>query len=161
MGFSGEASRHFLLDPDFWRPRLERLNESPRQLAIFPRPDLARPGIEVVELRMKAHDGGRLVALLARSSFAQTGEEVRLRPCPDLQDACLDWGAVEAGSSDLVYCYPSDRGLEDRVLDVLRLLGAACSLESVECGKVHLGDEEEPTRDEFSIARFLQNRGWA
>ena len=160
MGFFGEASHHFLLDPSFWRPRLARLDAEPRQLAMYPRPDLGRPGIDVVELRMRAHDGGRLVGLLARSAFAQAGDEVRLRPCPDLADACLDWSAVEEGSTDLVYCYPADRALEDRVLDVLRLHSAACTLESVECGKVRFGSEEEPLRDEFSIARSLQDRGW-
>ena len=62
MGLTGDASRHLLMDPEFWRPRIERLAREPRQLAIFPRPDLSRPGIEVMELRLRAHDGARLTA---------------------------------------------------------------------------------------------------
>ena len=128
MGLFGDASLHLLLDPDYWRPRIERLAQRPRQLVIFPRPDLERPGIEVLELRLRAHDGERLSALLARSSFAQSGESVRLRPCQELSSCQLAWQEVESGHTDLIFRYPGDPGtrrLEDRVLDVLRVIQAA------------------------------------
>ena len=160
MGLTGDASRHLLMDPEFWRPRLERLEREPRQLAIFPRPDLSRPGIEVIELRLRAHDGARLMALLARSAFAGTGLEVRLRACEDLGGVALDWMVVEAGGTDLVFSYPADRRLEDRVLDVLRIVGAACSLESIDCQRVAFRPSDSCVQDEFAIAQFLRQKGW-
>ncbi len=139
MGLFGDASLHLLLDPGYWRPRIERLAQRPRQLVIFPRPDLERPGIEVLELRLRAHDGERLTALLARSAFAQSGESVRLRSCLELSSCQLSWRAVEAGHTDLIFRYPGapgSRRLEDRVLDVLRVIHAVCSIESIDCEKV-------------------------
>ncbi len=145
MGLFGDASLHLLLDPSYWRPRIERLEQRPRQLVIFPRPDLERPGIEVLELRLRAHDGERLTALLARSAFAQSGESVRLRPCQEISSCQLDWRAVESGHTDLIFRYPGQVGgrkLEDRVLDVLRIVHAACSIESVDCEKVEFPEEK-------------------
>jgi len=160
MGLSGKASRQLLLDPEYWRPRLARLVSEPRQLAIFPRLDLSRPGIEVVELRLRAHDGERLTALLARSAFAGIGLEVHLRACPDLREVELDWALVEAGGSDLVFRYPEARRLEDRVLDLLRVVGAACSFESIDCRQVRFHPSDSCIQDEFAIAEFLRRQGW-
>lgn len=162
MGLPGEASKHlhFLLDPCFWRPRFERLAKEPRQLAIFPRPDLCRAGIEVMELRLRAHDGARLSALVARSAFAQQGEEVHLRACPDLDPTSIDWPSVEQGATDLLFIYPQQRRLEDRVLDVLRVVGAVCSLESIDCSRVKFIPSGSCVQDEFAIADFLRGQGW-
>ena len=59
MGLTGDASRHLLMEPAFWRRRLERLAKEPRQLAIFPRADLSRPGIEVIELKLRSPSARR------------------------------------------------------------------------------------------------------
>jgi hypothetical protein len=160
MGLTGDFSRHLLLDPEFWRPRLERLAREPRGLALFPRPDRCRPGIEVVELRLRAHDGERLSALLARSAFASSGLRVHVRACGDLGEAPLDWAGIEAGASDLVLCYPPGRRLEDRVLDLLRVVGAVCSIESVGCEKITFCPSGTCIQDEFVIAEFLRKEGW-
>jgi hypothetical protein len=58
-----------LLDPRYWRERLEIARRTPRQLLIFPRADLSWPGGEVSEFWMRAHDGERLEGLMARSLF--------------------------------------------------------------------------------------------
>jgi len=138
---------------------LERLEREPRKLAVFPRPDLARPGIDVVELRLCAHDGVRLTALLARSAFAETGLVVRLRACNDPTSAELDFSAVEEGGTDLVMQYPPGRRLEDRVLDVLRIMAAACSVESVDCSKVSFRPSNLCVQDEFAIVELLRRMG--
>lgn len=160
MGLTGDASRHLLMDPEFWRSRLERLEREPRQLAIFPRPDLSRPGIQVEELRLRAYDGARLSALLARSAFASTGLEVRLRACADTEDSGPDFSAVESGGTDLVFHYPPERRLEDRVLDLIRIVTAACSLESIDCTQVTFHPSDSCVQDEFAIAEFLRQEGW-
>ena len=160
MGLTGDASRHLLMDPEFWRVRLERLEREPRQLAIFPRPDLSRPGVEVIELRLRAHDGAKLTALLARSAFADVGSEIRLRACPEAQGDQLDFATVEGGGTDLVLQYPPERRLEDRVLDVLRIAGAACSLEQIDASHVTLHTRDSCVQDEFAIVEFLRREGW-
>ncbi len=160
MGLTGDASRHLLLDPDYWRPRLERLEQEPRHLAFLPRADLSRPGVEVVELRLRAHDGARLTALLARSAFAGTGLRVQIRACNDLARSVLDFATVECGGSDLVFCYPPGRRLEDRVLDVIRIVGAACQVECVDCQQVAFAPSGPGVQDEFAIAEFLRKKGW-
>ncbi len=160
MGLTGDASRHLLLDPEYWRPRLEKLDREPKQLAFIPRTELSRPGIEVVELRLRGHDGARLNALLARSAFAGTGLRVQVRACGDLAGAVLDFGTVESGGSDLVFCYPPNRRLEDRVLDVIRIVGAACSVECVDCQRVTFVPSGEHVQDEFAIAEFMRKEGW-
>jgi hypothetical protein len=148
------------MDPEFWRPRIERLAREPRQLAIFPRQDLSRPGIEVKELRMRAHDGARLTALLSRSAFAGEGLVVSLRACPDLNGVELDFPAVEAGGTDLVFEYPRGRRLEDRVLDVVRVTGAVCSVEGIDCENVAFLPSGSCVQDEFAIVQFLRQEGW-
>jgi hypothetical protein len=149
------------MDPEFWRARIERLEREPRQLAIFPRADLSRPGVEVVELRLRAHDGARLTALLARSAFAGTGLEVCLRACSETSgNEGLDFSAVERGGTDLVFHYPPERRLEDRVLDVLRIIAAACSLEHIDCAKVAFRPSDSCVQDEFAIVEFLRQEGW-
>lgn len=160
MRLTGDASRHLLMDPEYWRPRLERLEREPRQLAIFPRADLSRPGIEVIELRLRAFDGARLTALLARSAFAGTGLEVRVRSCPHAGDVPLDFATVESGGTDLVFEHPPGRRLEERVLDVIRIVGAACSLESIDCEKVVFRPSDSCVQDEFAIVAFLRQEGW-
>ena len=147
------------MDPGFWRPRLERLEREPRKLAVFPRPDLSRPGIDVIELRLCAHDGVKLTALLARSAFAETGVVIRLRACADPEGPGLDFSAVEEGGTDLVFQYPPGRRLEDRVLDVLRIVAAACSVESMDCSKVSFQPSGSGVQDEFVIVQYLREMG--
>jgi hypothetical protein len=160
MGLTGDASRHLLMDPEFWRPRISRLEREPRQLAIFPRHDLSRPGIEVIELRLRALDGARLTALLCRSAFAERGLVVHLRACTGLAGKTLDFPIVEAGGTDLIFEYPSGRRLEDRVLDVLRVMDAVCSIEGVDCSQVTFSPSDSCVQDEFAIVQFLRQEGW-
>ncbi|MEW6071082.1 MAG: hypothetical protein AB1726_00625 [Planctomycetota bacterium] len=152
--------RHFM-DPDFWRPRLERLERAPRQLVLLPRPENGRSGTQLLELRLLAHDGERLLALLARQSFARTGCRIRLRPAPVVEAAAVDWPAVGAGLTDVIFAFPPLRRLEDQVLDVLRVAHAACSVESVECSSVELDRRSAgPAHDALCIAEMIRARGW-
>ncbi len=159
MDLGGEVSRHLLMNPGFWRPRLEKLGREPRHLVLFPRPDLVRPGIDVLELRLRAHDGVRLTALLARSAFAGVGQALHLRSCGELAGSELDYTVVEGGGTDLIFRYPEERRLEDRVLDVVWIMDAACSVEGVDCSVVTL-QPNGGCQDEFAIVRFLREEGW-
>jgi hypothetical protein len=155
-----EASlRKLLLDPEYWRPRLEHLSSVPRHLVILPMPELSRPGAEICQLNLRAHDGTQLLALLVRPAFCVSGAAVRLRKCSEGEAAEPDWNFVESGGTDLCFTFQSGRRLQDRVLDIVRLSRAACCMESVNCSSLTLG-EEEATQDEFLIARWLRNEGW-
>jgi len=109
---------------------------------------------------MRAHDGAPLTALVARSAFAEVGQEVHLRSEPDLSCVELDHPLVECGGTDLVFRYPNARRLEDRVLDLVRILDAACSLEGIECKDVVLCPSGACIQDEFAIVQFLRQEGW-
>ena len=156
----GAPFRDLLLDPEFWRPRLSKMNEVPRRLLIFPRPDLARPGIEVIELRLRAHDCERLVCILGRPSFCATGEAVQVRICDRVEGPELDWHAIEEGSTDLVFACPDGRRLEDRVLDVLRVAMAAASVESTDWREVGLLPRRDTPKDEQVLADMIRSKGW-
>jgi len=151
---------HLLLDPDYWKPRLQGLATTPTQVVRVPRPDLSRPGIEVVELRLKAHDGAPIRALLARSAFHRAGATVHLRTCGDLETCALDFRAVEQGASDAVFPFPREHRLEDRVLDVLRLARTLSAVESVGCAAIHFTSRQPTRPDEFRIVDRMREVGW-
>lgn len=152
--------RDCLMDPEYWRPRLERLSQVPRQLVVCPRPELSRPGIEVLELRLQAHDEQPIRALMGRSSYARRGDQVRLHPGASLERHDLDWASLDEGCTDVAVSFAPGRRLEDRVLDVLRVAEAASSLESVESRRCRLGGSSNDCEDEFLLARLLLERGW-
>lgn len=69
MALPSRTIHPLLLDPRYWRERLEIARRTPRQLLVFPRADLSWPGGDVSEFWMRAHDGHRLEGLMARSLF--------------------------------------------------------------------------------------------
>ena len=85
---------------------------------------------------------------------------MHLRLCDDMRTAALDWRAVDEGASDLVLQFPQERRLEDRVLDVLRIVHAVCSIEGVDCSSVRFSGGIEHAPDEFAIADLFRSRGW-
>ncbi|MFT5688641.1 MAG: cephalosporin-C deacetylase-like acetyl esterase, partial [Planctomycetota bacterium] len=110
------AFREFLLDPDYWKPRLKDLSKAPRELAMFPRPDLARSTLDVTELGMLAHDGSRLRGLLVRPARRVRGEDIDLVASEFLGADAVPWKRAEGGVCVLVYELGKGRRLEDRVL---------------------------------------------
>ena len=129
----------------------------PRRLLVFPRPDLAPAGVEVLELQLRAHDGERLRAVLGRSAFAGPGIGGQLRHLSPEEPEELDWDAIGDGHVDLLYQPPARRRLEDRVLDVLRLCGGASTL-GVDLERLHFREELSPRADALRIAACLIDR---
>ncbi len=160
MAASEDANRHLLLDPKYWIPRLRLLESEPCRLIQVRREDLRRPGTEVVELRWKAHDGIRMTALLARSSFHRADQPVQIRLCGDLETCAIDWKAVETGSCDVVFPPPPNRRLVDRVLDVLRLASTVSQVDSVAAETVLFWSGCQTPPDEFVIADMVRECGW-
>jgi hypothetical protein len=58
-----------LLEPTYWRNRLRELDTELMRPLITPRPDLSGNGRDVVEFRVRAHDGERLWGLFSRPEF--------------------------------------------------------------------------------------------
>ena len=153
-----DGLHRLLLDPSFWRLRLEAMGRVPRKLLLFPRPDLGHPGVEVLELHLRGHDGFRLRALLGRSVYRPDGTPTRLRLAESGRDESLDWGRIEGGEADLVFNADLGRRLEDRVLDVLRLVTCAATLEGMEEHKIELLPEDRGSAaDELLIAQALRD----
>lgn len=131
-----------------------------RGLLILPRPDLSSPLVDVVEWRLRAHDGQRLWGLRAGSPFSPEAKGAWIRQVNtcDLPEICMD--AIEDGCLDFVWQVPAARRLEDRVLDVLRVWQVAVHYSGLPPEQVNLVAPvvgQEP--DEFMIASRLLAQG--
>lgn len=130
-----------------------------RSYLLVPRPDLSSPLVDVVDWRLRAHDGAKIVGLRSCSPFHSVPRGASIRQVtPDAPlNPCID--TVTAGHADFAYLCQPDRRLEDRVLDALRVWQAAMNLglapEDVRF--VHPGQRSAP--DEFMIAQELLKKG--
>lgn len=149
-----------LLEPGYWRRRVDQMESAHRGLLILPRPDLSSCLVDVVEWRLRAHDGVRLWGLRGGSPFhpKPQGAWIRQVSSCDLPEICLN--AITDGCLDFVWQVPAGRKLEDRVLDVLRVWQVAVHYSGLSPEHVHLVAAipgEEP--DEFMIASRLLAQG--
>jgi len=149
---------NYLVEPNFWRARLERLRATPRALAFFPRPDLSSPLVEVDEWRLRAHDGERLWGLRGRSPFNPDpfGASVRLALAPALTE--VDVAVVAEGQVEWVLQVPAGRRLEDRVLDLVRLWEVVAEF-AEGADDVRFAHSEQAMPDEVAICTGLRKKG--
>ena len=122
---------------------------------MLPRPDLSGGGRDVVEFRIRAHDGERLWGLLARPTWHSGDRPARVHSVGPAHAPALDWQLTEDGYAELVFQEPAGRRLEDRVLDVLRIWKFATASQGIEGSHVALGAPQGPDTDELLIARGL------
>jgi len=160
MPADSQTPHPLLLDPEYWQRRLESLGVTPRRLMLFPRPDLARPGIEVIEMRFAGQDGAPLTALLGRPAMEARPRRTHLRLVPEGEELAPDWAVLREGHLDLVMESPGERRLEERVLDLMRLVRCACSLEGVDEESLDLEPEQGGHGpDELLICASLRAQG--
>lgn len=152
------ASR-YLLDPTFWKGRLERLGQVQRGLILTPRPDLSSPFCEVFEWRLRAHDGTRLWGLRASSPFHSPPRGATIREVPHGQLPSTDCAFVAEGMVDIVFQVPAGRRLEDRVLDLVRVYQMALESGVQPTSISMVPPDPEHVPDEFLIAGGLRDRG--
>lgn len=149
-----------LLEPDYWRKRLELQRLVRHGLLTLPRPDLSSRTLEVLEIKFRAHDGVRLWGLMGRCRLLQGKLPARLRVVGPAEPAAIAERDVEGGFVEFVLQEPPGRRLEDRVLDVVRLCQLAASMGGVDTSRIELGDgRERPAPDEFLIAARLREGG--
>jgi hypothetical protein len=156
---SKRAPSPYLLDPRYWRSRLAKLDEVQRGLLLIPRPDLSSPAVDVVEWRLRAHDGTRLWGLRGSSPFHPHPKGAAIREVGTGELPEIDLDAVTEGRVDFVFQVPAGRRLEDRVLDLVRVYQVALhgGLEPQDVRLVSTDHQHCP--DEILIAAGLVERG--
>jgi len=149
------APSPLLLEGEYWRGRLAQMDSVRPGLLILPRPDLCIPGMEVVEWRLRAHDGLRLWGLRCQSAFHTLPKGARIRLVESCQRPEPEFAAIAGGEIDFVYQVPAGRRLEDRVLDCLRVFRVATDYPEIEPRHIRF----EGQTDEFMIATKLISQG--
>lgn len=152
----------FLMEPRFWRARLEQGTDRPRSLVLVPRPDISSSMVEVEEFRFRSHDGTRLWGLMGRSALNRDCEPARIRLVGPCEPLAVDRRVVEGGTCEFVLQEQAGRRLEDRVLDVIQLFRLVRSFQGVDGRQVQLHlPEDGQAPDELRIASQLQLAGLA
>ncbi len=127
-----KAVHPLLLEPAYWRNRLQELHDEPSGVVWTPRPDLSGGGHEVTEFRIRAHDGGRLWGLFSRptwqagpwpASVRSVGPAVRPSTCP---------ATAQHGTAEFIFQEPAGRRLCDRVMDVMQVCRLALKTKGVQ-----------------------------
>ncbi len=149
-----------LLDPDYWRKRLELQQLVRHGLLTLERPDLSSRSVEVQEIKFRAHDGVRLWGLVGRCPLFQGERPVRLRVVGPAEPVRIDGSTVEGGVVEFVVQEPPGRRLEDRVMDVVRLCRLAAAMAGVDTTRIAFFEGGgRPAPDEFLIADRLREGG--
>jgi hypothetical protein len=135
-----------------------------RGLLILPRTDLSNAFADVVEWRMRAHDGTRLWGLRALSPFHPDPGGVCVREVAASELPTVRLETVTEGWAEFVLQVPAGRRLEDRVLDLLRVVQVALTTCGVEAEAVRLeafvaGEDGRRPADEVVIADRLLRSG--
>lgn len=149
-----------LLEPEYWRHRLQEQRSIRPFLLITPRPDLSSAGCEVQEIRFQSHDGVRLWGLVGRCPLIRCEQAANLRFVGPCERPTIDHELVQTGRTEFVVQSPAGRRLEDRVLDAVRLCEVAASFDSVDPSRV--GFERTPgpgLPDDVRIADQLRLGG--
>lgn len=173
-----------LLERNYWRNRLEAMQLDTPSRFFLPRPDLTTPFEQVLEFRIRAHDGVRIFGLLARSAMnfgssstpvtgtvpggpGGDGQPAKIRligPC-DLPE--IDRRLREDGWAQFVLQAPAGRRLEDRVLDLVLVCQLARSTEGIDPERIELElpsqepPSQEPSTDAILIASCLLSDGFS
>jgi len=145
-----------LLEPTYWRSRLGELGEQRPSLLLTPRPELCGGGRDVVEFRIRTHDGEALWGLLARPTLRAGPWPARIRSVGPAALLTVNHRWVEDGGAEFVFQQAAGRKLEDRVLDVVHVSRMAFHTEGIDRFRVTY---PPPCRgldlDEFRIAEQL------
>lgn len=111
-----------LFETGWWRERLACLGDQPPSVLLHVREDLSSPSVEVVEFRLRAPDGLRLVGLRARRRLGPTPHATCVRIVRATDPLRHDPHILEDGCTDIVVQLPPHHSLEQRVLDLILAL---------------------------------------
>ncbi len=151
----------FLLEAGYWQDRVTEMETVSRSFLLMPRADLSSPLVDVVEWRLRGHDGARLSGLRGQSPFHPCPGGAWVRAVDQVEDFEISLDAISEGCVDFVFRVPQGRRLEDRVLDVLRVWQAATH-GGVDPGTVRLlPPPGSGVPDDFMIAEKLLELGFS
>lgn len=114
-----------------------------RGLLLLPRQDLTSPFADVVEWRMRAHDGVRLWGLRGLNPFRPEPSSALVRAVDITELPQVNLDVLAEGSAEFVYQVPAGRRLEDRVLDLLRVIQLALGTSGLEPDGIRLDLDSE------------------
>jgi len=153
-----------LLEPAYWQARLAQLQGRAHKMLIVPRHDLEVPGLRVMDLLLRGHDGMRLRGLISWWPITGAPNRVLLH-WPNGQEAPgSHLGESQPENVGIAHLYlygDPDRRLEDRVLDFVCLICGTRSMPEARQARPRLEiapGEAEP--DEYRIGRALLEKGW-
>lgn len=145
-----------LLEPSYWRIRLQELGVRGPSVLTKPRPELCAGGRDVVEFQIRTHDGGSLWGLIVRPTLRAGPWPARVRSVAPSALMAVDRSWIEGGGAELIFQETAGRKLEDRVLDVVHVSRVALHIEGIDGGGVTYPPSDEGAGfDEFRIAEQL------
>ncbi len=150
-----------LLEPDYWRVRLQAQQATRPFLLITPRPDLSSAGCEIQEIRFRASDGHRLWGMMGRCPILNGLQPASISLRKSSQPLKIDKELVQAGTIQFLVQLHAGRRLEDRVMDALRVAEVAAAMQYVDRSQVQFalaGSAYAP--DEIRIAEGLRSGGF-
>lgn len=141
------AVHPLLLDPSYWRERIESIESDAVGVVWTPRPDLSGSGKDVTEFRIRTHDGGRLWGLFARPTWQKGPWPAVVRSVGPADRPEVTAPLVRSGSAEFVFQEPAGRRLADRVLDVMQVCRFALETHGIDGVEV---EAPEPATEESS-----------
>lgn len=152
------AVHPLLLDPSYWRDKLQSISHGSIGVVWTPRPDLSGRGKETMEFRVRSHDGERLWGLFARPSWQSEPWPAIVRSVGPADRPTLDARRIQTGTAEFVFQEPAGRRLADRVIDVMQVCRLALEtqgIEEVEVEGPHARAAGADCNDELLIAGQL------
>jgi hypothetical protein len=145
-----------LLDPIYWRNRLQSLDLGHCDLLIRERQDLSSRRAKVAEFHLSSHDGSPLKGLCSRPIWVPGRRPFRVRSVSSKKPLEVDTAALQQGVADFVFQGPDGRPLKDRVLDLVAVVHMAQHMPGMDAQRTSLGDPDASrVNDEFVIAEHL------
>lgn len=144
-----------LFDRVYWHKRLSDNNLSRSSVFLTPRPELSSAWLEVHEFRLRSHDGIRLFGIRAecQQNLARSRALVRLLgPCDSPEP---DASELLEGGTEFLVQEPAGRKLEDRVMDLLRVIRLAARHSGRPVSEVDLLSEGNPPDEVLIVSQLL------
>lgn len=153
-----------LLEPSYWRERMESIDQASIGVVWTPRGDLSRDGKEVREFRIRTEDGSRLWGLFARPTWQKGPWTAIVRSVGPADRPAVTASLVRGGTAELVFQEPAGRRLADRVVDVMQVCRIALAMRDIERVEVEVPEADNCRggigNDELVIAeQLLARRG--
>ncbi|MEC8493898.1 MAG: hypothetical protein VXZ39_03175 [Planctomycetota bacterium] len=154
------AVHPLLLDPSYWRGRLQTLSGDMLGIVWTPRPDLSGRGKETMEFRIRSHDGEQLWGLFSRPAWHSEPWRAVVRSVGPAARPTIDSKLIQDGTAEFVFQEPAGRRLADRVVDVMQICRLAMETTGIDGVEVQAPAGETHSlacNDDLLIAEQLLN----